>query len=863
MTADAPALFEHLNPAQAEAVRHAEGPLLVIAGAGTGKTRVITHRIAYLIRECDVPPWQIFATTFTNKAAEEMRRRVDALVPGVDAARITVGTFHSICVSILRREASFAGLPPRFTIADETDQTALIKDILKALDVPKSRILPKEVLARIGFAKIKMWTPAEAREQMEADWGEETIQAYEQYEERLAQSGAVDFDDLLLRVVRLFQENPDILAQYQDRWRYFLVDEYQDINKVQFELIRLLASRDHNLCVVGDEDQSIYSWRGAEVDNILEFASQFDDASTVRLEQNYRSTNTILEAANTVIAHNERRLGKRLFSDAGRGEPIVTVVGQTEREEAALVVDTIRRLRAIRGTAFGDIAIFYRVNALSRLFEDYLREMRIPYRVVGGIRFYDRAEIKDMLAYLRLVVNPADGLSMQRVINRPRRGIGDKTMTTLVAGAVKNRRSLWEEMQGAVAAKKLPKKALAGVLDLLTMMAKWREMAKDHKPLEILEAILRDTQYEASLGDPKSLETLSRIENLNELHNAVEQFQLENPEATLDDYIEKVALASAVDQLEEGDDCISLMTMHSAKGLEFPVVFVTGLEESIFPSPRSFEDPGKFEEERRLFYVGITRARRTLLLTRADARMLYGRTQYNPPSIFLQEVPAELTVPLGAALRRWMDGVDEDAPPPKRDSEGDDLDPEWGGKARPTEAGQPHGGWNPASRRPGGALGGPAPPPKMQSSHWTPDEHAEVPHDDEEDYHTAREAQDEEFADAYGDVADLPPAGAKPKAPRPGPPPAFRRRKPTGSRAPGSLRRSLEAAHTGANDMPEVEPKFPPGTRVKHNALGEGEVVGVRGAGMERKVKIRFDAGIEMEVLEQFGGLQLAEDLPF
>lgn len=859
MTTDAPSLFEHLNPAQAEAVRHARGPLLVIAGAGTGKTRVITHRIAYLIRECGVPPWQIFATTFTNKAAEEMRRRVDALVPGVDAARITVGTFHSICVSILRREASFAGLPPRFTIADETDQTALIKDILKSLDIPKSRILPKEVLARIGFAKIKMWTPAEAREQMEAEWGEDTIHAYEQYEDRLASSGAVDFDDLLLRVVKLFREHPDILAQYQDRWRYFLVDEYQDINRVQFELIRLLASRDHNLCVVGDEDQSIYSWRGAEVDNILEFATQFDDASTVRLEQNYRSTNTILEAANTVIAHNERRLGKHLFSDAGRGEPIVTIVGQTEREEAAMVVDTIRRLRAIRGMAFGDIAIFYRVNALSRLYEDYLRETRIPYRVVGGVRFYDRAEIKDMLAYLRLVVNPADGLSMQRVINRPRRGIGDKTMTTLVSGAVKNRRSLWEEMQGAVAAKSLPKKALAGVADLLTMMHKWREMAKDHKPLEILEAILRDTRYEDSLGDPKSLETLSRIENLNELHNAVEQFQQENPEATLDDYIEKVALASAVDQLGEEDDCVSLMTLHSAKGLEFPMVFITGLEESIFPSPRSFEDPGRFEEERRLFYVGVTRARRTLLLTRADARLLYGRTQYNPPSIFLLEVPPELTVPLGHALRRWMDGVEEDEPPPARDSEGEDLDPEWGGAPRPTEAGRPHGRWG------SGRLGGPAPPPKMQSPHWTPDEHAEIPDDDEPDYHAAREAEQEEgFVDAYGDVADLPPPGSKPERRAPAsPPPAFRRRKPTGRRAPGSLRRSLEAARSDADAMPETEPRFPPGTRVKHNALGEGEVIGVRGSGMERKVKIRFDAGIEMEVLEQFGGLQPAEDLPF
>ncbi|MBI1784954.1 UvrD-helicase domain-containing protein, partial [Candidatus Sumerlaeota bacterium] len=532
-------ILDSLNPEQREAVTLTEGPLLVIAGAGSGKTRVITHRIAHLVRELNVPPWGIFAATFTNKAAGEMRHRVGAMLPGYETARLTVATFHSICVSILRREASAAGLGPRFTIADDTDQLALIKDCLRDLDIPNSRIKPEEIRNWIAKAKLHaasaaevraavcrtgapenaaaLYAPEELREALAAELIEDRMNVFSAYESRLAQSNAVDFDDLLIKVVRLFRERVDILRLYQDRWHYLLVDEYQDTNRVQCELVRLLAGERRNLCVVGDEDQSIYSWRGAEIENILNFPNEYPGTRIVRLEQNYRSRQTILHAAEAVIEHNTQRHGKKLWSERGEGEPITLIEGMSERDEAAQVVETIRRLHDQAGVPYRDIAVFYRINALSRLFEDFLRESKINYRVIGGVRFYDRMEIKDLLAYLKLIVNPVDGLSLTRIVNKPRRGIGDKTLTRLFNEASKKGVSLWQQMMSASGDEEIPKKSRAGIADLLAKIDRWRDLSQNRTPVELLDAVLRDTGYEESLGSERDLETLSRLENIGEL----------------------------------------------------------------------------------------------------------------------------------------------------------------------------------------------------------------------------------------------------------------------------------------------------------------------------------------------------------
>lgn len=741
-------VLDALNPAQREAVTTLEGPVLVNAGAGSGKTRVITHRIAYLVQRAHVPPWRIFAATFTNKAAEEMKRRLAALLPGLEAARLSIGTFHSLCVSILRREAAAVGLSPRFTILDESDQLALLKDCMRALESSLGGAQPREALARIGEAKTEMLAPADVRRDRLAAWGEPMVEVFERYEAALQANNAVDFDDLLLKTVRLFETEPSVLSQYRDRWRYVLVDEYQDINRVQFELIRLLAGDEGNLCVVGDEDQSIYSWRGAAIENILEFPERFPRPRIIRLEQNYRSTGVILEAANHVISRNRSRLGKNLWSSRGAGEPITLVVGADEREEAALVVETLRWLRSVCGLRYRDMAIFYRINALSRLFEDMLRRARIPYRVVGGPRFYDRAEIKDLIAYLRLIVNPHEGLSLARVINRPRRGIGEKSFSQIVSGADERGLLIWDYLPEALKAGILPKKAAAGLTDLIEAIGRWRGLAGDERPGGLLRRVLDETGYEAALGDPRSLEGLTRRENVAELERAVEQFEQERPGATLEEYLEKVALMSPVDELNEDEDGVSLMTLHCAKGLEFPAVFLTGLEEGIFPSPRAVEE-GHLEEERRLFYVGVTRARDRLFLSRADSRTLYGRVQYNPPSLLLHEIPAHLTQELA--------------------------------EARQARAGR-------AMASPRSSL--------------------------------------------------LPEAGTA-----------------------AALAEPVDALEDpAAEDSGRL---FPPGARVRHARLGAGEVVAVRVEGARRKLAVRFDAGMEIEILADYGGLEPIGEMPF
>ncbi len=745
-------LIDNLNPPQREAVTTADGPLLVIAGAGSGKTRVITHRIAYLVRERGVAPWQIFAATFTNKAAEEMRHRVGQLVPGADTARLSISTFHSLCVGILRREAQHLGLSPRFTILDDSDQLALVKDCLRNMNLPAKSVRPESIQHWITAAKILMLGPEEARRELSSEIGPIASAVYEQYQQRMLVGDAVDFDDLILHVVRIFTEHPEVLEHYQQRWRYLLVDEYQDTNRVQFELVRLLASGHGNICAVGDEDQSIYSWRGAEIENLLKFPEYFPGTRIIRLEQNYRSSETILQAASAVIANNRQRMGKELWSDRGAGERITAINGFNERDEAAQVVDTIHWLNRALGMPLSEIAIFYRMNSLSRVFEDQLRQRGIPYRVIGGIKFYDRAEVKDLLAYLRLVVNPADGVALARVINRPARGIGDKSVAALFQEASERGISLWDALVAHKDDKAGPLsgKARAGANGFITLLTQWRAYSENHVPHEVLDRILRDTGYEESLGAEGELESITRRENVAELVSALEQFHEADAAATLSDFLERVALVSAADDMT-GEQAVSLMSLHSAKGLEFRAVFLVALEDPIFPSQRAVTEQGNFEEERRLFYVGITRARELLFLSRADGRMLHGRPCYNTPSLFLHEVPNDLLRTL------------------------DDARQEWAERARAIRSAPA------AAAEPGPAL-------------------------------------------------------REPQSPAPA--------APAESPAPG---------------------RFSVGMRVQHARLGAGEVVGVSGEGERRKIAVRFDAGLQLEILEQFGGLEPAAggDLPF
>lgn len=764
-------LLDSLNPQQREAVVTTDGPVLVIAGAGSGKTRVITYRIAYLMRRCGVAPWEIFAATFTNKAAEEMRHRIGKLVPAADTARLAISTFHSLCVGILRREAQHIGLDSRFTICDDTDQMALIKDCLKSLEVPAGHIKPEQMQSWIATAKVLMMDPETAGREMGAEYGSIAGKVYQLYQDRLLANNAVDFDDLILHVVRIFQNHPEVLEKYQDRWRYLLVDEYQDTNRVQFEFIRLLASKFGNLCVVGDEDQSIYSWRGAEIENLLKFPELFAGTRIIRLEQNYRSTETVLKAASAVIARNTQRLGKELWSECGEGEPITMISGFSERDEAAQVVDTIQLLHRLFGKRYSDMAIFFRVNALSRSFEDQLRQARIPYRVIGGIKFYDRAEIKDLLSYLRICVNPRDSIALTRIINKPARGIGEKSLAKLFNDSVQKNVSLYDVMKEMVESDKrdgVSKKALGGLRQFVQHMGQWVEMAEDHPSHEILQRIIDDTGYVESMGDGRDLETISRRENVGELFSALEDFQKQSPGATLADFLERVALVNATDEMSE-EDSVFLMSLHCAKGLEYDVVFMTGMEEPLFPSARALKEMGHAEEERRLFYVGITRAKQLLFLSRADSRLMYGRPSYNPPSLFLREVPSELMRTIEDARAHWANLAIGKRDKAKRDSAAPMLRESAGGGV--TEPGRK------------GA------------------------------------------------------AGAKGAAAGAGP----------------------------AQDLGAEEGLFPVGCRVTHKRLGAGEVIGASGQGEKRKVCVRFDAGLELEVLERFGGLEVErhEDLPF
>ena len=625
------AFFDGLNPTQLDAVTHSEGPLLVVAGAGSGKTRVLTHRIAHLITNLGISPFEILAITFTNKAASEMKERVGALV-GPVAENMWVSTFHSACVKILRREASLLGYPSSFTIYDQADAVRLTTYVMRDLNIDTKQYPPRGVHASISKAKNEL-VSAKAFQASAETYAEERIaEIYLEYQKRLLKSAAMDFDDLLGNTVALFKKFPDVLERYQNRFRHILVDEYQDTNPVQNEFVIQLSSKNRNVCVVGDQDQSIYAFRSADIRNIIEFESNFPDVTVILLEQNYRSTQTILDAANAVISNNVSRKPKKLWTDGEKGEQVIQYKADDETDEATWITSEIQRLHDQDAVPWEDIAVFYRTNAQSRVIEEQLVRSQTPYKVIGGTRFFDRKEIKDAMAYLKVINNPSDEVSIKRVINTPKRGIGDASIDKLESWATTNGENLVDVLDRAPEAG-VTGKAVRG-LEQFQRILEQAQSFHDEGPGPILHEILDASGYVADLESQRSVDADSRIENLAELVGMAEGF------SDTTEFLEEVGLVSDTDDLNS-DSSISLMTLHSAKGLEYPVVFIVGLEDGIFPHVRSLGNQNELEEERRLAYVGMTRAEERLYLTHAWSRTLYGTTQYNPASRFLDEIPRE------------------------------------------------------------------------------------------------------------------------------------------------------------------------------------------------------------------------------
>jgi DNA helicase II / ATP-dependent DNA helicase PcrA len=653
---DTSPLIEGLNEIQAEAVLHTEGPVLIVAGAGSGKTRALTHRIAHLIREKRVSPGAILAITFTNKAAREMAERVEALVGGRVAQGMWILTFHSACARILRREHDHLGIPSGFTIYDESDTERLIAGVLKDLEIDPKRFPPRSIAAAIGHAKDQV-VSAEDLATLAANFFEETVaRVYAEYEKRKSAAGALDFDDLIVRTVRLFRDNPQVLDNYQERFRYILVDEYQDTNRAQYQLVNLLAEKHQNLCVVGDADQGVYSWRGATIQNILDFERDYPEAEIFLMEQNYRSTQNILAVANALIERNVQRKPKILWTDAVGGELTVQYRAQDEHEEALFVAQEIERLRQDEGHRYKDVAVFYRTNAQSRVVEDVLMRVGMPYRVFGGVRFYQRREIKDVLGYLRLLLNPQDLISFRRVVNTPKRGIGDATVSTLETFSRDEDISLVDACRRVDEISVLNSRAKGAVAGFLQVMVALQAHLDDGAgPVRMVELAGLESGYIGELEEDRSIEAQGRIENLQELAGVAGELVAREPEAGLTEFLESVSLVSEQDDYEEDDSAVTLMTLHIAKGLEFPIVFIVGLEDGIFPHYRSMTDAAALEEERRLAYVGITRAMQRLYVTYAWSRTLFGQTAYNPPSRFLGEIPealVELREAEAAGVRR-------------------------------------------------------------------------------------------------------------------------------------------------------------------------------------------------------------------
>lgn len=676
------AMINTLNPEQQRAVRYTEGPLLIMAGAGSGKTRVLTHRIAYLMGEKEVAPRNILAITFTNKAAREMKERVAKLV-GPQGEYMWVSTFHSMCVRILRRDIDRIGYSSNFSILDSADQLSVVKQVLKNLNIDPKKFDPRAMLGQISTAKNELITEDEFAKNAGNFYDRQVAQIYEGYQKMLRKNQSLDFDDLIMQTIHLFDRVPEVLEYYQRRFQYIHVDEYQDTNHAQYFLVKQLAKRYQNLCVVGDSDQSIYRWRGADITNILSFEKDYPSAKTVMLEQNYRSTKSILLAANKVIGNNSGRKPKNLWTDKDDGKKISYYKGATEQEEALYIADTIQQLTRSGKYQPSDIAILYRTNAQSRAIEDTFVKSAISYQMVGGTRFYDRKEIKDMIAYLRLITNPDDDISFQRVVNEPKRGIGKTSFERLQAYAAEHDISLFEAVKEVdfTGVSKKAANALAGFGSLISSLTQQQEFLT---ATDMVEAVLERTGYEEMLNNERSIEAQSRLENLEEFKTVTQEFEKASEEdKTLIAFLTDLALIADIDRVDEEDpdhsQKITLMTLHAAKGLEFPVVFLIGMEENVFPHSRSMFDEEEMEEERRLAYVGITRAEEELYLTHAQMRTLYGRTNMNPISRFINEIPVELMdgmettkkSPFGGAgsMRKSFGSSQKQEAPPKRRAE--------------------------------------------------------------------------------------------------------------------------------------------------------------------------------------------------
>ena len=626
-------LLDGLNAAQFEAVTHMGGPLLVVAGAGSGKTRVLTHRIGHLVSEHRVSPFEILAITFTNKAADEMKHRVGALVGSV-ADRMWVSTFHSACVRMLRRDADRLGFPSQFTIYDQADSLRLVTYVLRDLSIDPKKLPPRSVRAAISAAKNGGVGVFEYAESAQTIIERRIADVFAEYQARLHRAGAMDFDDLLVRGVELLARHPDVLERYQERFRHILVDEYQDTNPVQNEFVMLLGREHRNVCAVGDGDQSIYAFRGADVANILDFERAFPDTTVVVLAQNYRSTQTILDAANAVISNNASRKPKDLWSEGATGEKIRRFNAEDESEEAQWVAGEVTRMHDAAEYRWGDVAVFYRTNAQSRVLEEQFVRSGIPYKVIGGTRFYDRREVKDAVAYLRAVVNPVDEVSVKRVLNVPKRGVGDSSIAKLDVFA-RDRSIPFVDALRRCEEAGVTGRAVKGIAEFCSLLDALVD-AIDRGPGDLLEKALQASGYLEELEAEGTIESEGRLENLSELVGTARDFE------SVDEFLEQISLVADTDQLDEDESAVVLMTLHAAKGLEYPVVFLLGLEEGVFPHMRSLVEPEQMEEERRLAYVGITRARERLFVASAATRMLHGSTQYNPPSRFLDEIPAAL-----------------------------------------------------------------------------------------------------------------------------------------------------------------------------------------------------------------------------
>ncbi|HLR15240.1 MAG TPA: DNA helicase PcrA [Bacillota bacterium] len=673
MTDHIDALLHGLNKEQQQAVQHTEGPLLIMAGAGSGKTRVLTHRIGYLIYEKDVAPHNILAITFTNKAAREMKQRVHDLV-GPGSESMWVSTFHSMCVRILRRDIDRIGYDRNFTILDTSDQLTVIRQVLKNLNIDPKQFDPRAMLGAISNAKNELITPEAYRKNQKTYYEKQISEVYEAYQKMLRKNQSLDFDDLIMKTTHLFDRVPEVLAYYQRRFQYIHVDEYQDTNNAQYHLVQQLAAKFQNLCVVGDSDQSIYAWRGANIENILSFEEDYPNARVILLEQNYRSTKHILEAANHVIENNKGRKAKNLWTENDEGNKIICYEGSTERDEAMFIIEEIKSHLDAGTYQPDDIAILYRTNAQSRAIEDTLLKSNIAYQMIGGMKFYERKEIKDLTAYLRLIANPEDDISFERAVNEPKRGIGATTIERLRAYATEHDISLFETIKEVDFTGVTPRaaQALANFEELIQSFSQQQEFLT---ATDMVEQVIERTGYEEALKKEKSIEAQSRIENLEEFITVTREFEKISEDKTLLAFLTDLALIADIDAVDEEDpdqqQKITLMTLHSAKGLEFPVVFLIGMEEGLFPHSRSMDHEDDMEEERRLAYVGITRAEKQLYMTHAQMRMIFGRTQFNPVSRFLNELPVhtmeqkepdKIGRPFSRPINRGMERNDVEIP---------------------------------------------------------------------------------------------------------------------------------------------------------------------------------------------------------